>query len=77
MTDFLALINYEHWILNALILLPLAGVLPIALAPAARARQIALGVTVVELCPRFGLGPDQLVAELDGRRLTMVSYMLP
>ncbi|MBP9201691.1 MAG: hypothetical protein KBF47_16875, partial [Gemmatimonadales bacterium] len=55
MTDFLALINYEHWILNALILLPLAGVLPIALAPAARARQIALGVTVVELVLSLGL----------------------
>ncbi len=55
MTDFLAAINYDRWILDALILLPLVGVLPIALAPAARARQIALVVTILELVLSLGL----------------------
>ena len=55
MTDFLASIYYERWILNALIVLPLAGVIPLLLAPAARARQVALVVTILEFVLSLGL----------------------
>ena len=55
MTDFLAVLGYERWILDALLLLPLVGVLPIALAPAARARHIALAVVLLELVLSLGL----------------------
>jgi NADH-quinone oxidoreductase subunit M len=55
MNQFLQSIGYHNWILNALILLPLVGVIPIVLAPVARAKQIALVVTVVELVLSLGL----------------------
>jgi NADH-quinone oxidoreductase subunit M len=55
MNQFLLSLGYERWILNALILLPLVGVIPIVLAPAARAKQIALWVTLVELVLSLGL----------------------
>jgi len=55
MSDFLTSIGYGQWILNTLILLPLIGILPIALLPAARARQVALAVTCLELVLSLGL----------------------
>ncbi len=55
MSAFLTSIGYGHWILNTLVLLPLVGAIPIALFPAARARQIALAVTCLELVLSLGL----------------------
>lgn len=55
MNAFLMSIGYGRWILNALILLPLLGVLPIVLLPAARARRVALWVTCLELLLSLGL----------------------
>jgi NADH-quinone oxidoreductase subunit M len=55
MTDFLTQIAYDRWILNALLVLPLLGVIPIVLAPAARAKHIAMAITVVELLLSLGL----------------------
>jgi NADH-quinone oxidoreductase subunit M len=55
MTELLTSIAYGRWILNALVVLPLIGVIPIVLAPAARARTIALLVTVGELIVSLGL----------------------
>ncbi|MEO8138204.1 MAG: NADH-quinone oxidoreductase subunit M [Gemmatimonadota bacterium] len=55
MSQFLISIGYGQWILNALILLPLIGVLPIVLLPVARAKQLALWVTCLELVLSLGL----------------------
>jgi len=55
MNEFLTSISYDRWILNVLLLLPLIGVIPVVLAPAARAKQIALAVTIAELVVSLGL----------------------
>jgi NADH-quinone oxidoreductase subunit M len=55
MTEFLASIGYGNWILHALVLLPLAGIVPVLLAPARRARQVALAVTLLEFILSLGL----------------------
>ncbi|HSC59462.1 MAG TPA: NADH-quinone oxidoreductase subunit M [Gemmatimonadales bacterium] len=55
MTEFLALIGYGNWILHALVLLPLVGIVPLLLVPAPRARQLALVLTVVEFVLSLGL----------------------
>ncbi len=55
MSDFLRSIAYSQWALHALILLPLAGIVPILLAPVAAARRIALVVTVAEFIISLGL----------------------
>jgi NADH-quinone oxidoreductase subunit M len=55
MSEFLAGIGYGNWILHALILLPLVGIVPIFLAPAARAKQVALGITLLEFVLSLGL----------------------
>ncbi len=54
MNTFLAAIGYEHWILHALLLIPLLGMPLVLLFPAERARWIALGVALLELV--LGLG---------------------
>ncbi|HWA15163.1 MAG TPA: hypothetical protein VG817_01935, partial [Gemmatimonadales bacterium] len=55
MIEFLSSIGYDGWILSTLLIIPLAGVIPIALAPAAQAKRIALVVTIVELVVSLGL----------------------
>ena len=55
MHEFLSQIAYDRWILNVLLVLPLLGVIPLVLAPAARARQIALWVSLLELVVSLGL----------------------
>jgi NADH-quinone oxidoreductase subunit M len=55
MTAFLASLGYERWILTALLLLPVVGVLPVLVAPARFARLIALVVTILELVLSLGL----------------------
>ena len=55
MQDFLFGLNYQTWILTALLVLPLVGVLPVLLAPSARAKHIALVVTILEFLLSAGL----------------------
>jgi NADH-quinone oxidoreductase subunit M len=55
MRDFLLGIGYGQWVLNALLVLPLAGALAVLAAPAARAKHVALAVTMVEFLVSVGL----------------------
>jgi NADH-quinone oxidoreductase subunit M len=55
MTDFLLRIGYQSWIIPTLLLLPVAGMLPVLLAPARLAKRLALVVTTVELVLSLGL----------------------
>ena len=55
MTEFLSTIGYQNWILHALLLLPLLGVLPVVLGPAQAAKRIALVVTIAEFVLSAGL----------------------
>jgi NADH-quinone oxidoreductase subunit M len=55
MRDLLLSLGYDRWILNALIIIPLIGALVVGFAPAARARYLALVVTLVELLVSAGL----------------------
>ena len=55
MREFLVGIGYEHWILNALLVFPLAGALAVLAAPATRAKHVALAVTVAEFLVSTGL----------------------
>jgi NADH-quinone oxidoreductase subunit M len=53
--ELLRAIGYERWIINALLALPLLGVIPVALAPSHRAKWIALWVTLLEFVLSLGL----------------------
>jgi NADH-quinone oxidoreductase subunit M len=55
MTQFLDSIGYGQWILHALILLPLAGTIPILLGEERSAKRMALAVTLLELVISLGL----------------------
>ncbi len=55
MTAFLDAIGYGQWILHALVLLPLLGILPVVLGSAAAARRTALVVTTAEFILSLGL----------------------
>src|SRR4051812_12119439 len=55
MTQLLDSIHYDQWILHALILLPLAGVVPILLGDERTAKRTALVVTLLELVLSLGL----------------------
>ncbi len=55
MAAFLQSIGYEHWILTALLIVPVAGAAIVLAAPAAAARSIALAVTLLELILSLGL----------------------
>ncbi|TFG51025.1 MAG: NADH-quinone oxidoreductase subunit M [Gemmatimonadales bacterium] len=55
MRDLLLSLGYDRWILNALIIIPLIGVLVVGFAPVARARYVAMVVTLVELVVSAGL----------------------
>jgi NADH-quinone oxidoreductase subunit M len=72
MTEFLQSIGYNGWVLHAIVLLPLAGIVPILLAPEAAAKRIALAVTALVFLVSAGLwwsldqgsGQLQLVSNL-------------
>jgi NADH-quinone oxidoreductase subunit M len=72
MTQFLQSIQYGQWILHALILLPLLGVVPVLLGDPRSARRTALVVTTLEFILSAGLwwalvpgqGGLQLVANI-------------
>jgi NADH-quinone oxidoreductase subunit M len=55
MSDFLASIYYGQWILHALVLLPLAGVVPVLLGDERSARRVALVVTSLVFLLSTGL----------------------
>jgi NADH-quinone oxidoreductase subunit M len=55
MSQFLESIAYNSWILHALVLLPLAGVVPILLGEERGAKRMALAVTLLELVLSLGL----------------------
>jgi hypothetical protein len=45
MTQFLASIGFDRWILHVLLVLPLVGVIPVLFGPVRLARRTALFVT--------------------------------
>src|SRR5688572_26339849 len=55
MTQLLESLAYSQWILHALVLLPLAGVVPILLGDERSAKRTALIVTTIELLLSVGL----------------------
>ena len=55
MTAFLNSIAYGSWILHALVLLPLIGIVPVLLGPEATAKRTALVVTTLEFVLSVGL----------------------
>jgi NADH-quinone oxidoreductase subunit M len=55
MSDLLLSLGYERWVLNALLALPLVGALAVLAAPAARAKHIALAVTLAEFVVSAGM----------------------
>src|SRR5688500_7319795 len=55
MTEFLDSIGYGQWILHALVVLPLLGVVPVLLGPESSAKWTALLVTTVEFVLSLGL----------------------
>jgi NADH-quinone oxidoreductase subunit M len=55
MSEFLQSIAFNQWILHALVLLPLAGVVPVLLGDERSARRTALVVTTLELLLSLGL----------------------
>src|SRR3954451_23653331 len=55
MIQLLQSIGYDRWILHALVLLPLAGVVPVLLGDERSAKWMALAVTTLELLLSVGL----------------------
>src|SRR3712207_2719346 len=55
MSQFLDTIGYSQWILHVLVLLPLAGVVPVLLGDERTAKRMALAVTLIELVLSLGL----------------------
>ncbi len=55
MTEFLDSIGYGQWILHALVVLPLLGVVPVLLGPESSAKWTALILTALELVLSLGL----------------------
>ncbi len=55
MSNFLASVAFNQWILHALVLLPLVGVVPVLLGDDRTARRTALLVSLIELVLSLGL----------------------
>ena len=55
MTQLLASIGFDRWILHVLLVLPLVGAIPVLLGPARLARGTALVITVLEFLLSVGL----------------------
>ncbi|HET7041397.1 MAG TPA: hypothetical protein VFI13_05245, partial [Gemmatimonadales bacterium] len=55
MTDLLASLHFNAWVLHALVLIPLVGAGLVLLLPARLARPAALAVTGVEALVSLGL----------------------
>ena len=82
MTSFLDSMHYGQWILHALLLLPLVGVVPVLLGDERAAKWTALVVTTLELVLSLGLwwsltpgeGDLQLVTDVPWIRSWGISY---
>jgi NADH-quinone oxidoreductase subunit M len=82
MTSFLDSMHYGQWILHALLLLPLVGVVPVLLGDERAAKWTALVVTTLELVLSLGLwwsltpgeGGLQLVTDVPWIRSWGISY---
>ena len=78
MTAFLQGMGYSHWVLTALLVIPMIGAALVLVAPAPMARRIALAITLVELVVSLGLWPafDPAVAGMQFERTTpwVVAY---
>jgi NADH-quinone oxidoreductase subunit M len=82
MTAFLQSIGYGHWILHALIVLPLLGAVPVLLGDERSAKWTALVVTTVEFLLSLGLwwalqpgqGGLQLLTDLSWIRNWGINY---
>ena len=55
MSHLLQSIGYDRWILHALVLLPLAGVVPVLLGDERSAKRMALAITILEFLLSAGL----------------------
>jgi NADH-quinone oxidoreductase subunit M len=55
MADWLNSIGYQHWILTALLIIPMAGAAVVWASPAKLAKYIALAVTVIEFIVSVGM----------------------
>jgi NADH-quinone oxidoreductase subunit M len=55
MKELLMAFGYEQWVLNALLVLPLAGALTVLAAPPTGAKHLALAVTIAEFLVSLGL----------------------
>jgi len=55
MADFLVSIRYSEWVLHALLILPLVGVLPVLMGPPALAKRLALVISLAEFVVSLGL----------------------
>ncbi len=55
MTQLLASIGFDRWILHVLLVLPLVGAIPVLLGPARLAKHTALVITVIEFLLSVGL----------------------
>jgi NADH-quinone oxidoreductase subunit M len=55
MTQLLSSISYGQWILHALVLLPLVGVVPVVLGSESAAKRTALAITTLEFVLSVGL----------------------
>jgi NADH-quinone oxidoreductase subunit M len=55
MQGFLLGLGYDRWILSALLIVPLVGIVPVFLVPSDRAKHVALAVTLIELVLSLGL----------------------
>ncbi len=55
MSNFLASINYNSWILHVLLVFPLLGAVAVFLSPAALAKRLAFAVTLLEFLLSLGL----------------------
>ena len=76
MIDLLNSIHYNQWILHALVLLPLAGVVPVLLGDERSAKRMALVVTIVEFLLSVGLW-WALDAENGGMQLVSSAPWIP
>jgi NADH-quinone oxidoreductase subunit M len=84
MTAFLDSIAYGSWILHALVLLPLIGVVPVLLGPEPSAKRTALVITTLEFLLSVGLwwaldpgsGRLQLISDIPWIPSWGISYRL-
>jgi NADH-quinone oxidoreductase subunit M len=76
MSQFLDSIGYSQWILHALVLLPLAGAIPVLLGDERSAKRTALAVTLLEMVLSLGLWWD-FDAAMGGMQMVSSAPWIP